>query len=104
MVTLRWLEEIPPPLVICDSKMRLQCHYHQPDGRARPQPWWEKFRTDTFGLTHHFYIDSIAPQYYVVRLRERLQDYNGYLIETHFGEVLEFDDEQDATFFLLTWG
>lgn len=65
------------------------------------EPWWDKFVFDTID-NDTFWTNYSASQHKKM-LKERLKEHGADLIETHFGTVLEFDSDADATAFLLRW-
>ena len=70
--------------------------------RKKFVPWFQNF------VNSHNENLAIGPvdlvtKYYKTQVREQLKPYRAHLIETYGGWVLDFDDEADATFFIMKW-
>lgn len=76
-------------------------HYPGLSYKTLSEPWWDNF------VRHAVENDAFWANYLVQKhkkmLRAKLKEHGADLIETHFGLVLDFDNEQDATMFLLRW-
>ena len=71
--------------------------------RKKLVPWFENFaKSHNKDLALGCPVDLVT-KYYKTQLREQLKPYRADLIETHGGWIVEFDDEVDATMFLLRW-
>ena len=65
------------------------------------EPWWDNF-------IHHIIDHDESWTHYTVSehrtmMRKKLKEHGADLIETHFGTVLDFDNDTDATAFVLRW-
>ena len=65
------------------------------------EPWWDKFVVNTID-NDTFWTNYSATQHKKM-LKEKLKEYGASLIDTHFGLVLDFDSDADATAFVLRW-
>lgn len=81
--------------------MRLVAQRYGEIGNLESEPWWDRFvvniiANDTF-WTHYSVSEHKS------MLAEILKTHGADLIETHFGLVLDFDNDAAATAFLLRW-
>ena len=76
-------------------------HYPGLSYKMLSEPWWDNF------IYHIIDNDPFWANYSVTEhkkmLKMKLKEHGAELIETHFGLVLDFDNEQDATMFALKW-
>lgn len=87
--------------------MRLIAQRPMVFGKKVTEPWWENF------LNYHVGYDFQTGPWTDAswtnwpsddaKIRKRLRQAGGFLIQTHYGLVIEFDNEADATAFLLRW-
>lgn len=62
------------------------------------EPWWDRFVFETIDDRTFWYS-----QEEMKILKKALKKYGADLIDTHFGLVLDFDSDADATAFVLRW-
>lgn len=65
------------------------------------EPWWENFIRHI--IDHDAYWTHYSVDQHKTMMKERLKEHGADLIETHFGMVLDFDNDADATAFVLRW-
>ena len=65
-------------------------------------PWFQNF-VKSHNQDVIIYPVDLVKTNYKTQLREQLKPYRAYLIETYGGWIVDFDDEADATAFLLRW-
>jgi len=84
--------------------MRLEPYNSDPKKYTKlPKSWWRNFCMDALGFCDYWENDIDMPRI-LLQLRQRLkEEHNAFLIETHFGLIVDFDHEEDATLFLLRW-
>lgn len=87
--------------------MRLVAQHPMTFGKKITELWWENF------LNHHIGYDYQDGPWTDeswkawpsddAKMRRELKKAGGFLIKTHYGLVIEFDNDADATAFLLRW-
>lgn len=66
------------------------------DDQSNILPWWSNFRKSITGR------GATLAEYEAFRDKE-LEKYGARKVENLFNSYLEFENEKDATFFLLKW-
>ena len=65
------------------------------------EPWWDNFIRHI--IDHEPFWTYYTVSQHKTMLKKRLKEHGADLIETHFGLVLDFDNDAAATAFVLRW-